>query len=588
MCFLLILFFGIAAYSNTFNSPFHFDDIPSILEHRRLHPLNLGQLWNYMPPRFISYLSLALNIYISGFETWSFHILNLLIHILSAWVVFRLTLLILATPSIKDLVLPSQQNLFALAPALLFLTHPLQTQAVTYIVQRMASLATLFYLATLLMYLKARLEEARNYRLVFLFMLAAMLCKQISFTLPFAILLMDFYFFPLSEKETVRVKILRWLPYAAFLLILLAPYWITTYKNLIHTGELKGILPSSQTTLSRWDYLLTEFRVLRTYLRLLVLPIGQCLFYDYRLSTGRGDPDTWVAFTLLLSLFSLAIALSKKNRLLSFGILWFFLTLSVESTIVPLDDVIFEHRLYLPMFGFALALTSLLWRVTRSPKIFAAVLLSLVVILSGMTYFRNEVWKTKLALSWDIAKKCPNKGVSYAGLGDAYSREAKDDRTAVIYYEKALALGYVNPFGYYNLYACYGRLGDQKKSSHYDKLFRGFAGPVKDFASNYDHALAMISEGKDTEAIEAFKKAIRVDPSYPMAHIRLGETYLKMQREQEAIFSFKKAIEVSPLDKAGYDALALFYKAKGEDQKALAVMVDYVKCQKRHKPLFGG
>jgi len=586
ICFLLILFFGIGAYSNTFSGPFQFDDVRGILENRSLQPLNLGKLWDYNPLRFITHLSFAFNLYLAGLQTWSFHILNLLIHIVTSIIVFKLTLLILKTPAMKDGVPPSQQHLFALVSALLFITHPVQTEAVTYIVQRATSMATLFYLAALWMYLKARLEDARHYGFVCLCILAAMFTKEISFTLPFAILLFELFFFPPSEEDPLRKKLLRWLPFATFLLII--PFLYVTHAYLlVNEGGSIHILPTTVQDISRGDYFLTQFRVLRTYLRLLFFPIHQCLIYDYRLSSGLGDPDTWSAFSLLLSILILSYAFFKKNRLLSFGVLWFFLTLSVESTVIPFPDFIFEHRLYLPMFGLALFLTSLLWMASRSLKRFTAISLSIIVIFSGMTYARNEVWKSQISLAQDIVKKSPRTGIAYSFLGDAYSFEAKDDKAAALCFQKALGLGYVTPWVFYSLATIYFRLGDHEKSLYFQSLISS-SSALKRTLSFYDNqALALIKEGKNAEAIEMLREDLKMNPENSLFYIHLGEAYRGMQRDDDAILSFRKAIEVAPLSKEGYEALALFYTKKGDEQKAVAVMVEYLKFKKKHKPLFG-
>ncbi|MFH1800180.1 MAG: tetratricopeptide repeat protein [Candidatus Omnitrophota bacterium] len=585
-CLLLILLFGIAAYSNSLTGAFQFDDIPNILENHSLQPLNLGKLWLYHPLRFVANLSFAFNIYLTGFATWGFHVVNLLIHILTSLVVFDLTRSVLSTPSMKDWVPPAQQNLFALVAALLFTTHPVQTQAVTYIVQRLTSMAALFYLATLWMYLKARLEDARHYRVVFLLMLAAMLTKEISFTLPFAILLSELFFFPPSAEDPLGKKLIRWLPFAAFLLII--PLLYLTYPHLL--ARIDGsinILPSMAKSTPRWDYLLTQFRVERTYLRLLFFPVNQCLVYDHRLSTGWGDPDTWAAFSLLLSVFILSLAFFKKNRLITFGVLWFFLTLSVESSLIPVPDLIFEHRLYLPMFGFVLFLTSLLWILLRSVKWFTAISLAIAVVFSSMAYARNEVWKTITSLAQDAVRKNPHKGLSYAGLGDAYSREARDDKAAAVCYQKALDLGFVTPWVFYNLAAAYGRLGEYEKSAYFQKIISS-SSALKDNISFYDnHALALIKKGDYAGAVKMLKEDIKMSPENPLFYLHLGEAYLKMQREDEAVSSFRKAIELAPLSPEGYNALAFLYKKKGDEPRAVAVMVEYLKYKKKHKPLFG-
>jgi Flp pilus assembly protein TadD len=486
----------------------------------------------------------------------------------------------------KNWVLPAQQNLFALVAALLFTTHPLQTQAVTYIVQRATSMATLFYLTALWMYLRARLEDARHYRIVFLLMLAAMLTKEISFTLPFAILLSELFFFPPSAEDPLGKKLLHWMPFAAFLLIIPLLYLIYPHLLTRIDGSL-NIIPSIAKNTSRWDYFLTQFRVERTYLRLLFFPVNQCLIYDYRLSKGWGDPNTWAAFSLLWSILVLSFAFFKKNRLLTFGVLWFFLTLSVESSLIPVPDLIFEHRLYLPMFGFVLFLTSLLWTFFRSGKWFTAISLVIAVVLSGMTYVRNEVWKTITSLAQDVVRKNPHKGISYAGLGDAYSREARDDKAAVVCYRKALDLGFTTPWVFYNIAAAYSRLGEYEKSLPFQKIISS-SSALKESTPFYDnHALALINKGENAAAVKMLKEDLKMSPENPLLYIQLGEAYRKMERENEAVASFRKAIELAPLSQEGYNALALLYKRKGDEPGAVAVMVEYLKYKKKQKPLFG-
>ncbi len=577
ICYLLLLFFGIAAYSNTLNGPFHFDDIPNIAENLSLYPLNPGRLWDYSPPRFITNLSFSFNIYLSGFETWGFHIFNLLIHILNAMIVFNLVELILRTLPEKNYVPPSQRNIFSLAVALLFLSHPIQTQAVTYIVQRSTSLASLFYLGTIWAYLKARLEDARYFRLTCLLAAMAMFTKEISFTLPLAILFTELYFFPPSSNAELRKKILRWLPFAAFFIIIPWLYW-TNAEHLTRSGGSMNILPSAATDISSRDYFLTQFRVIRTYLRLLFFPVNQCLHYDYRISSGWGDMETWLAGGLLLAILTVMLYLIKKNRLLSFGILWFFLTLSVESSFIPIADVIFEHRLYLPMFGFSLFAVSLLWILARSLNVFALVVFSLATVLSAATYARNDVWKNKISLSLDALKKYPLKGIVHASLGDAYSRELKDDKNAVISYERALELGFDTPLTYYNLATAYARLGNLSKSDHYRGIF------YKKLSSP---PLAADRASVNQDPIEAMTTAIQIEPENPYLYIQLGKIYHEMKQREASIASFRKAINLAPLIKDGYEALALLYNENGEKEEALAVLLEYLKFKKKHAPLFG-
>ena len=588
-CFLLILFFGIAAYANTFTGSFQFDDALIILENRLLYPLDLGRLWHEHPLRFITNLSFAFNIYLAGFATWSFHVVNLLIHILTSFVVFNLTLSILNTPSMKDRVPSAQQNLFALVAALLFIAHPVQTEGVTYIVQRLTSMATLFYLTALWMYLKTRLGNPRYYRLALCFTVVAMFTKEISSTLPFAILLSELFFFPPSTADPLGKKLLRWIPFAACLLIIPLFYSMNSYV-LTRTGGSLSVFPTVTNSISRWDYLLTQFRVERTYLRLLFFPVKQCLDYDYRLSSGWGDLDSWAAFSLLFSVFVLSLAFFKKNRLLTFGVVWFFLTLSVESSLIPLSDVIYEHRLYLPMFGFVLFLTSLLWTLFRSVKWFTAISLSIIVVFASMAYIRNEVWQNPFTLWGDAAKKSPHKWRPYCSLGLAYAGELKDVKTAILFFNKALKAGSYTSVLLANMASAYSQLGNAKASAYYQKQALAYADSEAYHSRgvlDYNQVVFLRHEKKIPEAIDSLKKAIRANPEDHFFYVQLGELYAEAGQKDDAIVSFRKAIALAPLSREGYNALALFYDKKGEHQKAVAVLVEYLKCKKKHKPLFG-
>ena len=586
VCFFLILLFGIAAYSNTFHVPFQYDDVSDVAGNYILKPpLDLGKIWESYPPRYVTSLSFALQFAITGSTPWGFHVVNLLIHLLASITIFGITRLLLKTPVLRDTIPSSQCDLFALGPALLFLAHPVQTESVTYIVQRLASLATLFYLLTLWMYLKARLENTRHYRLAFLFMTIALLTKEICLTLPLAIGLVDFCFFPISETETVFKKIRRWLPFAILWGAMLIYFYASSAGKIISNHGAVGM------SISPWDYFLTQFRVLRTYLRLLMFPVNQCIDYDYRLSTGWGDLDTWAAFSLLFSMFILALVFFKKQRLLSFGILWFFLTLSIESSFIPLKDVLVEHRLYLPMLGFSLFAASFLWQCLRSPARFIAVILAIAIIFSGMTYARNEVWKSPFSLWQDTIRKSPHKCRPYTWLGDSCAYELKDYKTALFYYKKAISTGSISPPLLAAIANAYSALGDTPKSTYFKEWAISFS-KAKEYAGHEDffnknQATLLIANNNVSEATRTLLEASRRDPRNPSWYIQLGELYRASGQADAAIASFRKAIEVAPASQNGYNALALLYGEKGEEQKAVSVLVEYLKAKRKYKPIFG-
>ena len=345
---------AILIYSNTFSASFHFDDSLNIVDNPQIKTLNYFSNWS--SSRYVGFLSFALNYHFGELNVVGYHLLNLLIHIANAYLVYFLILLLFKTPINASSRISDRSFVIALVTASLFTIHPIQTQAVTYIVQRFASLATLFYLFTLVCYLKWRLSASASwggsrrgqdwlwYVAALLSTILAMKTKEISFTLPFMILLVEFVFFrPITRKIG-----LTFLPFTLCLAII--PLSIS---GALGEGEADSFGVSDDIT--RQDYLLTQFRVIMTYLRLLILPIRQNLDYDYPIYHSFLDPAVWLSFFFLLLLVGSALYLLVKVRpsspLISFGILWFFLTLSIESSIIPIADVIFEHRLYLPSVG---------------------------------------------------------------------------------------------------------------------------------------------------------------------------------------------------------------------------------------------
>ncbi|MDP2167140.1 MAG: hypothetical protein Q8J64_02275, partial [Thermodesulfovibrionales bacterium] len=375
---VLIALLGILAYSNTFNAPFQWDEQKFIVNNPIVKDLvyfiepstaeNL-ELYPALKGRYVGYLTFALNFKIHGLDVRGYHVVNILIHIINSLLVYFLVLLTFRTPYLNNPLFLnnppspplakgglSEGNLIALFSALLFVSHPIQTEAVTYIFQRLASLCAFFYLLSLLLYIKSRLTEKNTryafYALSLLSAVLAMKTKENAFTLPLVITLYEFFFF----KGSIKSRALRLVPILLTMLIIpLSLIGIDKPVGEIISGI--GTATEGYQGISRWDYFLTQFRVIVTYIRLLFLPINQNIDYDYPVFHSFFDLGVLLSFFFLLSVFGSAVYLfyhSKNNpsfRLISFGVFWFFITLSVESSIIPIPMVINEYRLYLPSFG---------------------------------------------------------------------------------------------------------------------------------------------------------------------------------------------------------------------------------------------
>jgi hypothetical protein len=422
---IIIALLGLLAYSNTFKVPFVFDDRPNIVDNPIMRDLeyfidpsrasNFKDYAEYpaLKRRYVGHLSFALNYKLGGLDVRSYHAVNLLIHVLNGILIFWLIQLAFRTPYMEGAPLESQSLLMALFAALVFISHPVQTQAVTYIVQRLTSLTTFFYLASLIAYVQSRLtaSSARRYILYAVSLLSALLAmntKQIAFTLPLAISLFEFSFFKASNRKR-----------AIFLVPLLLTMLVIplSYINVDRPiGELMGDMGEATTikNIPRIDYLLTELRVLTTYIRLLVLPVNQNLDYDYPVYDSFFALPVLLSFLFLLSIFVFGLILflrsrikDRSSRLVAFGIFWFFLSISVESSIIPLQ-VIYEHRIYLPSVGVAMAFsagTFLLYERINSKKaqtIITSLLIALPLVFGVAAYQRNKVWKTEIGLWEDV------------------------------------------------------------------------------------------------------------------------------------------------------------------------------------------
>ena len=575
---LLIAVVGAIAYSNTFHVPFVLDDSNQIENNQMIRNLDNFLLavkghhftsgsYRYIPSRFLGYLSFALNYHFGGLDVWGYHLTNLFIHIVNAFLVYFLLKLTFKTPLMRSGHPLSSASgpgasgsgLIALFAALLFVSHPVQTQAVTYVVQRFASLATLFYLLSLVMYIKGRLEvggkrkEALNlkplayYVLSLLSAVLAMKTKEIAFTLPIVIILYESMFFTTPFKK----KLLFLLP--VVLTIVIVPL------SVLHSGKPLGEILSDvsemtrvQTQLPRWDYLMTELRVITTYIRLIFVPIHQNLDYEYPIYHSLLTPSVFLSFLFLSALFGTAVWLLCRSRqsargnrqeardtstqgegpeagsvpiasqlspiacqrLIAFGIFWFFITLSVESSVIPIVDVIFEHRLYLPSVGLFTAIATGVFLVAarlKKEQILVPIIVVITLALSATTYARNNVWGDEASLWEDVVRKSPHKARPHNFLGVVYAREGRLDE-AIQQYQTAL------------------------------RLQPDYAG------AHYTLGEAYMYKGQLDMAIIQFQTALWLQPDYAKAHFDLGVIYLGNGSIDLARTEFETVLRIRPDD----------------------------------------
>jgi len=546
-----IILAGIVVYSNSFDCSFHFDDSNVFTSAVTRESATVADWMRLFPSRPVGMATFALNYHFHKLDVWGYHFVNLSIHVANALLVFWLVLLTFSTPAMKDAAISRHRTLIAFFTAMLFVSHPLATQAVTYIAQRFASLATFFYLLSVLLYVKGRLR-AGSATTPWLFFgggivsaVLAMLTKEIAFTLPFALLLYEFSFLQADPWKFAFKGREKGLAVGGLILVIFIVLFfrVFTLKIFETVPPLKGY----NYSISASEYLFTQFNVLVTYLRLFVLPINQNLDYDYPVSHGLFDGHTFFSLLFLLAIVAVGVWAFKRWRLLSFGIFWFFLTMAVESSVIPVSqNVIFEHRTYLSSFGLFLAVVSLLFYFSKERYKRAAVglLVVLVCVASVLTYQRNRVWKDEYTLWTDCVNKSPNKGKTLAGLAQAlFSRG--DVQAALKYFDKAILLSPNYDLLYYNRGSVkYGLKDYQGAVIDYDAALKINPHHVQSY-HNRGYAKVQLKDYQG--ALADFEAAVNINPNSPNTYLSMGNLQAEHLKDYNgAVASYGHAIALEP------------------------------------------
>lgn len=379
IAFGLIAGVAFVAHSNTFYVPFHFDDRPNILNNPdiQIKVFNWDRVKQLIKNsykeniRIFSYLTFAINYFFGEFNVFGYHLMNFIIHIVSGTFLYWFLLLTFNLPPLKDKY-GSISYKVALFASLLFISHPIQTQSVTYIVQRMTSMAGMFYLLSLALYVKGRLSQGRGRFFYFggtiFTWLLGIFSKENVAILPLFIFIYEFYFFQ-NLTVSLRGKRILWFLLGSIGLIVSLGLivWGKRYFDLIVEGY-------KIRTFTLEERVLTQFRVVLYYLTLLIYPHPSRLNLDYDFSISKtilDPPTTLISILIIAGLIGFSIWTAKKRPMLSFCILWYFGNLVIESSIFPLE-IAFEHRLYLPAVGpfilFSLVMVRGIERLKRNVK----------------------------------------------------------------------------------------------------------------------------------------------------------------------------------------------------------------------------
>ncbi|MCM8768815.1 MAG: tetratricopeptide repeat protein [Candidatus Omnitrophica bacterium] len=564
---LLVVILGSLLYSNTFRVPFTFDDYHSIVLNTKIHSLkDIPAIWSFTRTRFLTYLTFALNYHFGGLKVPGYHLVNLLIHLAATLSFFSFLRLLYRRVS-------NQEEPGIYLATLIFLVHPIQTQAVTYIVQRAASLATFFYLLTLSFFLQYRRASTRKYWWyagALASAMAGMFTKEICWTLPLMLVFIDTQLAGSGENKISGNK--RLLEYLPFLLTLTIIPSLVAFGFKVDTpGELARLAEPSGT-ISPVDYLLTEFRVLVTYLRLLIYPLGQNLDYDYPVYRSFAEPAVWASFLLLVWVAGIGVySFRQGQKLLGLAVFWFFLTLSVESSIWPIRDVIFEHRLYLAMPAYGLAVGCLFFFLRKRSRQFLwyAAAVFLIGSYSFLTYSRNQVWKSAVTLWQDVAAKSPRKARAHHNLGHALTGEGHLDE-AKREFDTALKLDPSFHLTYFTRGLLYLRQEQyQAAIRDFNILLSATTDKTRLSHVYLSRGQAYAKLGDYQKAFRDLNEAIRIDPKNAVAFSERGVLYAKQKEYERALRDMDEALKLNARSPEVHNNRGLLKVLQGQIEAAL-------------------
>jgi tetratricopeptide (TPR) repeat protein len=554
----------VVAYANTLRAAFLFDDFNNIVSNKAIHSLSnftsLGRLLDASRTptnlvyatavRPVAYLTFALNWAIGGADQVGFHLLNLAIHLASALLVYALTRALLRTPALGagpgpvDAPRSTLEEWAPLLAALLFACHPLQTEAVTYITQRFASLAALFYLGAVLCHVRGRLQPGGSARLragALALALLAMTTKELSATLPVVLLGVEIVFFGSTLRSAAR----RVWP---FLLVVAVIPLLTFYAgHRVGDASLQAVVARGQHVPPALHYLLTQTTVLVMYLRLLFWPAGLNFDYDYPLYTSLGEPRVLASAALLVGLLAASLVVLARARrrrdaataLAAFGVLWFLVTSAVESSVVPLADLVDEYRCYLPSVGVAWAVVLGVLRAVEGRPAWArrAAVAGLGVaaaLLATATYLRNDVYRDGVTLWEDTVAKSPLKPRPRTNLSIAYGKAGREE-DSIIQYQAA---AYLNP----EFRRAHGKLGVRQEE--FEQVMRGAA--ARFVQRHLTSGMAALDRRDLALAETEFRLALRLDPADPDVHSNLGLVHGMRREFDDAVREAREAVRLAP------------------------------------------
>ncbi|MBF0117394.1 MAG: hypothetical protein HQK79_01045 [Desulfobacterales bacterium] len=581
-------------YSNSFNCAWLFDDTINIMYNGNVH-----MKWFSLPEiiksfhfgdnianRPFAYFTFALNYFVGELNVVGYHIVNFIIHCITSIFLFLLIYKTLKLPILNE-EYGNKAYHIALLATFCWATNPVQTMAVTYIVQRMTSLSGMFYIIAMFCYLKGRISQHLFHSIIFFILcficgVLAVTTKEIAATLPITIILYDLFFIQGINNKNVNRTI-------KILFYVISGSLIIFFKCF----KFSDLLDYSAWIFTMKEKLLTEPRVFFYYISLLLYPLEHRLMLDHDIPISKGLMDPWttlLAISSLITIIILSLIFSRKKPFLSFCIIYFFLNHLIEGSFIAID-IAFEHRNYIPsMFLFPLIAIFIIYVIDyfayrKSIQLVMAFGITLFIASNAhSTYTRNEIFSTAKLFWWDSAEKSPNISRCHIGLGGIYLGEEENARKGLV--EMYLALN-LRHFAYKQIASCHVNIATYYLNVKKDEdralphLFEAIKVRPSMVSAYNNIALAMINKGYFNIASLYMQIAIDYMPvdaelftSYAQILFKKGDIDNAVKNAVHAMNIMKNENYYRP-----YAVIAEFYKAKGDYDTALYYWEKYFKYE---------
>lgn len=590
VCVLLLLLFLIAfIYSNTLNASWHMDDYDHIVGNTNIQIDHLSPdticktfYWGYGDyqklQRPVAMFTLALNWYFGKNNVTGYHLINIAIHIITAYILFLTITLLLRSPNLKNT--DEDAYFAALFSTVLWAINPIQTQAVTYIIQRMASMSAMFYILSVYLYLRGRIAVSNGTRFRFwtaavVTFLLALGTKENAVMLPVAIFLMEIIFFQNLDNPQTRKRIV--VAFIAFVFCIGAMCVLLFFR-----GDLGGILKEYDVRyFTPIERVMTQPRVLFLYLSQIFYPIPTRLSiaHDIQVSTSLFSPITTLPAILgILGFVILGIWQIRKHPVFAFAVLFYFLNHIIESSIISLE-LVFEHRNYLPSFFLFWPIAEAIKKVLdyyrpRKPLMHQLLAIFMVLLLVGLgsgTYIRNIVWKSEKKLWEDAILKAPNRHRAYHNLAWSHYEVSGQFDIAMALYKKALSVNKANrtqeASSLKGIAGIYSNIrGDYATAYEYwNKAYNSYR---KNPSNKFQAALMLVRMQEWQRALDCLKTLLDEHPDSYKAMNLSGHIYLKLNQPQLALDYFRSVAKEHPFNRRLLINLGAAFSQMGQHDKA--------------------